>query len=87
MTAAAAEAAFYQERLTSFQTLSLRRGIGKILKFSAPRWMTQLAERFRLDLADSLAGHLEFGPHLFKCSWTTVIVAIPQAQDSLLASV
>src|SRR5437773_11851681 len=57
-----------------------------VLKLSAPRWVTQLAQRFRLDLTDALASDVEFAADLFERPRAAVLETEPQLQHPPLAA-
>ena len=50
----------------------MENSIKEILQAFAPAGMTQLTQRFGLDLTDTLTGNIEFFTDLFQCSGTSV---------------
>src|SRR5207237_7084016 len=57
-----------------------------VLELAAPRGVTQLAERLRLDLPDALAGHVKLAPDLFERPGAPVLETEPQLQHAALAA-
>src|SRR2546430_8436414 len=57
-----------------------------VLELSAPRWVTQLAQRLRFDLSDALTSHVELAAHLFERAGAPVLETEPQLQHASLAA-
>jgi hypothetical protein len=47
-----------------------------VLELAAPTRVTQLAQRFRLDLTDAFARHVEFAADLFECASPSVFESL-----------
>ena len=57
-----------------------------VLELAAPRGVTQLAQRFRLDLPDALASDVELAAHFFERPGAAVLETEAQLQHTSLAS-
>src|SRR5438034_722859 len=57
-----------------------------VLELAAPRRVTQLAQRLRLDLPDALACDVELAPHLFERPGAPVFETETQLQHAALAA-
>src|SRR5688572_2912023 len=59
--------------------------VGERLQLFAPTGVAQLAERLRLDLADTLPGHAQLEADLVQRVLATVVQPIAEIQDAALA--
>ena len=56
-----------------------------VTQLAGARWVAQLSQRLRLNLADAFAGHVELRPDLFQGALSPIFQAEAQPQHALFA--